>query len=192
MGDRNESRELWITPCVRQDERNRAGCCGRTRFAFCQNDDKEKGQQVALMGKIYEASDRTLICLGPGTDRSERQHACDVKALIGEVNKMIENIVNDGGFYGEWDRFPFPEAEDPLLKDLRWRSWEKLIHCPWFRRGWVVQEAALGRKALVLWTGVKIEWFNILQVHYWLFRCAHQLMPTLSAWSVPGADSRAY
>ncbi|KXH68267.1 hypothetical protein CSAL01_13352 [Colletotrichum salicis] len=43
-------------------------------------------------------------------------------------------------------------------------------HQPWFRRGWVVQEAALGPGALVLWAGYEIDWLKLVRTYVWSIR----------------------
>lgn len=142
--------------------------------AICisQEDEQEKGHQVRMMGQIYQRSRCTLICLGCSSQRWPRE----VAALISNVEKMMDEILDDPGFSGDWDSFPYPEADDPLLSDKRWKSWEKLVNEPWFERGWVVQEAALGPECRVLWAGEDIPWLSILRVEHWLSKRAFYLM----------------
>lgn len=136
-----------------------------------QEDDKEKGHQVSLMGQIYKASRCTLICLGDSKDDKNHfwtQVAQDLAALIAEVEEMMDRVMGDPNFSMDWDSFPWPKADDPLLAPEKWRSWSYLIKQPWFQRGWVVQEAALGPDCRVLWAGVEIPWISILRVYHWL------------------------
>lgn len=146
-----------------------------------QNDDKEKGRQVALMGQIYETSRCTVICLGLGLDAEDRRCASDVAALIAEVDTMTKEVFDDPEFSWYWDSFPYPSADDGLLRESRWDSWERLVRQPWFTRGWVVQEAALGPDAVVFWAGDQIQLISVLRVNYWLMRRAIPLMPTFGA-----------
>lgn len=155
-----------------------------------QEDDEERGEQVSLMGRIYAMSRCTLICLGPGP--GFEQNARDVKALISEVNEMMDRVFEDPEFSWDWDGFPYPQADNPLLTATKWQSWIELVHQAWFRRGWVVQEAALGRDGVVLWAGVEMSWISILRAEYWLTWRAQHLMPTLVDWWLAEIHSRMY
>ncbi|KAJ4385637.1 hypothetical protein N0V93_010066 [Gnomoniopsis smithogilvyi] len=142
--------------------------------AICidQENSEEKGHQVKLMGQIYRLSRCTLICLSDSTET--RAWSREVEALIKDVNEMMERVFRDlcSNIKDDqlWNSFPYPGADDPLISDERWQFWNELIDQPWFSRGWVVQEAALGPECLVLLAGLEIPWLNILRVHLWLNR----------------------
>ncbi|KAI8953594.1 heterokaryon incompatibility protein-domain-containing protein [Xylaria longipes] len=136
-----------------------------------QENNKEKSHQVAAMGRIYETSECTLICLG--SEPKFQQHASDAAALIREVDEMIESVLYGRGFSGAWDSFPHPDADDPFVNDPRWKSWGELMNCPWFHRGWVIQEAALGPEAKIL-------------VYSWLaYRASPQMRSSGQFWLSP-------
>lgn len=139
-----------------------------------QVNDKEKGQQVAFMGEIYKRSKCTLICLGLKGERRAR----DVAALISDFNRRIQAIFDDPEFSWDWNSFPWPNNDDPLISNRRWESWVVLATQPWFRRGWVVQESTLGSNVYVLWAGVKMEWISVLRALYWIDCRANHLIPT--------------
>ncbi|POS71226.1 hypothetical protein DHEL01_v210379 [Diaporthe helianthi] len=135
--------------------------------AICidQSDDIEKGHQVFSMGRIYKKSKRTLICLGAQRP-DNAQHAA---SLVDAVNLTIQNIQQEPDFSGEPGSFPLPAEDDTILTDSRWwLGWNVMLDHPWFRRGWVIQEASLGADACVLWASVQVEWTAILRVDYWL------------------------
>lgn len=113
------------------------------------------------MGRIYARSCRTLICLG--FHPRFRQYSRDVVALVDGVNNMMDRIFACPVFLWDWESFPFPREDEPLLHDEKWISWEKLGKCDWFKRGWVVQEAASAREAVVLWADAEIQWISILR-----------------------------
>jgi len=121
---------------------------------------KEQGHQVAHMGTIYGRANRTLICLGP--DAGHGKHAA---SLVADINQMIGSQLEE---FGTWDRIPSLDPKDSLAKDRRWNSLSALIHCPWFKRVWVVQEAALATEARVLYGPAEIAWRDLLKVHLWL------------------------
>lgn len=169
----DQSRRLWAdSVCINQE------------------DEEERGSQVRLMGRIYATSQCTLICLGPGSDFEQDAH--DVQTLISDVNGMMDRVFKDPEFSWDWHSFPFPPADDPFVSDDRWESWSELIEQDWFKRGWVVQEAALGREGVVLWAGVELSWLSILRAEEWLSRRAKHLMPTLQSWTLAESHSRMY
>lgn len=155
-----------------------------------QEDNVEKAHQVAMMGRIYARSRRTLICLG--LHPQSRQHSRDVVALVDGVNKMMDRIFASPDFSWDWESFPFPREDEPLLHDEKWTSWEKLGKCDWFKRGWVVQEAALAREAVVLWADAEIQWISILRSYEWLVQRVRHLMPTGRLLIIPNAHRRTY
>lgn len=134
-----------------------------------QDNKEEKGQQVSIMKRIFETSHCTLICLGiDSTDEEEIRTATDAAALVDEVDKMIQRVFDDDAFSWEEDSFPWTKENDPLVIDARWNAWDNMLSLPWFSRGWVVQEAASGPEAFVLWAKAEIKWSSILRVSYWL------------------------
>lgn len=140
-----------------------------------QTDLKEKGHQVALMSRIYSCSQRTLICLG--SDPGYRHDAQEASSILLEANEMIEDTFLDANFTRE-DSFPWPNPGDPLVNDSRWQSLLVMTSLEWFGRGWVVQEVALGRDALILWAGLDLPWSTLSMVETWysqrIFRMASQ------------------
>lgn len=138
--------------------------------AICinQDDGREKSHQVSLMGQIYMTSRCTLICLGYSAESWPRQ----VATLMADVVAMIDRVMagDDPDLKVNLGKFPWLKNGDPLLADKRWHSWAELVMQPWFERGWVVQEAALGPECLVLWSGIEIPWISVLRVACWLNR----------------------
>lgn len=155
-----------------------------------QKNEQEKGHQVGLMGRIYKTSSCTLVCLG--LNAKDQKDARAIASLIADVEAMMDRVFDNPEFSWEWDAFPFPQEDNPLLTDDRWESWEQLVRCPWFRRGWVVQEAALGPEGLMLWAGVQIRWMRVLRVFHWLDGRAKHLMPTLTYWAISPILSQTY
>lgn len=148
--------------------------------AICINqvDPKEQGHQVSLMEDIYRKSNRTIICLGV----SDHANASMVKGLVAEVDDMIQNIFKRAGFSWDPNSFPLPDEEESLLSHPGWDSFEVLLQQPWFKRGWVVQEAALGRSALVLWAHSKIDWLKLMRAYIWRTRRALKLPNLEQLW----------
>lgn len=160
--------------------------------AICINqaDYIEKGFQVALMGKVYQTSRRTLICLST-TDPQDKSHAHNLTTLIRDVDEMMDEVFKDARFSWDWDSFPWPQPDDPLLDDPRWNSWMCLIQNPWFERGWVVQEAILGPDAVVFWAGEIMPFLTLLRTRAW-FNERGQIHSSLKLHPLPRIFMRLY
>lgn len=150
-----------------------------------QEDLEEKGRQVAMMGRIYSCSQRTLICLG--TDPEKRDHAQEAFSVLLDTNDMIERTFQNPIFSWKLDSFPWPCSDDPLVNDSRWESVQIMTGLEWFKRGWVVQEVALARDALILWSGLAITWLVLSRANTWyeerVFHLADK--PDLVIWGLP-------
>jgi hypothetical protein len=143
-----------------------------------QADLKEQGHQVSLMKHIYNESNCTLICL----DASGHAHAPRVAALVADIDYMIQNVFGRADFDWDSNSFPFPDKEEPLLSHSGWESFGVLLQQPWFSRGWVVQEAALSPKALVLWADTEFDWLKLVRAYIWRIRRALKLPNIQHLW----------
>lgn len=138
-----------------------------------QVDLEEKGRQVALMARIYSASQCTLICLGH--DCHGHHLARPAAASLCKIGAMMDKIFRNPSFSWELDSFPYPHSDDPILRPQLYEPLQAMLRHPWFTRGWVVQEASLGREALILWSDVSISLIQLLRVSEWLARCKIRL-----------------
>jgi hypothetical protein len=127
-----------------------------------QEDLKEKGNQVALMGKIYRSANRVLIHIGS----DDGGHGPAVCSLVEEVNTMVQTAFKT--IDKSWDSFPYPDEDDPLLVDPRWDALYVLLKQDWFDRGWVVQEAASSPDSQLLWGQSRFGWEKLMRVYIWL------------------------
>jgi hypothetical protein len=127
-----------------------------------QEDLKEKGNQVALMGKIYRSANRVLIHIG-SDDGGQGPALC---SLLDEVNTMIQTTCK--AIDMSWNSFPYTDKADPLLVDPRWNALYMLLKQDWFDRGWVVQEAASTPDGELLWGQSRISWDKLMRVYVWL------------------------
>lgn len=96
--------------------------------AICinQEDSKEKGQQVKIMGTIYSKAVRTWIWLGESSQNSD----------LGM--KLVHSIRSENF------------SASRLKQDAK--SWEALFHLvrrDWWTRLWIIQEALLSRRPVV-------------------------------------------
>lgn len=133
----SQQRTLWADSiCINQDA------------------DDEKGRQVAFMGPIYARADNVLIQMA-GDDRG---HASTLASLLVESDTRVRQELSDiAGVEGAKFRYLNPEEQRQFLQDVRWRSLAVIIQQPWFSRGWVVQEAALAQRAIILWGSEYLE-----------------------------------
>lgn len=157
-----------------------------------QADLKEKGHQVALMSRIYSCSQRTLICLG--SDPKHQGIAQQAFSILSEANKMIERTFQDANFTWGINSFPWPDAGDALVNDSRWQSLLAMMELDWFRRGWVVQEVALGREALILWAGFDLPWSILSKCELWYYYRVRTSFDHANSvgWSLPMLFDQAY
>jgi hypothetical protein len=109
-----------------------------------QEDDTEKGHQVKRMGKVYENAEEVLVWLG----RDSEGIAEDCFNLIRETNEYLDHQLE---IYGSTLDMPIITKASPISLDKsRWNKVRTLCDMPWFRRLWVVQEAALAKQCTLL------------------------------------------
>lgn len=155
-----------------------------------QVDLDEKGQQVALMGDIYKKSKLTWVCLGSRPE--DQKHAQVAADFVSEVDGMIRRVFDDPEFSWGAGQFPKVKEDDPIITDDRWKSWVYFVSRPWFGRGWVVQEAALGREVCILWAGFRIRRLPVFRICYWLYHRAGYLMMGSHGRVLPPLHMRGY
>jgi hypothetical protein len=102
--------------------------------AICINqaDRQERGSQVALMQDIYLVASRVLIYLGPGDD---------------ETDLAMRHILDPALPHEPW-----------AANTIYTNAMRRLIHQPYFRRAWVVQEVQLAHKATVTCGSYTVHW----------------------------------
>lgn len=133
-----------------------------------QEDDIEKGHQVALMGRVFATATRVLIHI-TGEDGGS---ASTVASLTSEMDFQIRQALGEVDSKGQQAPRLTPEEKDRTLLDTRWASVACLLSKPWFTRGWVVQEAALAKKAVITWGTESIDYDALMRSLLWVaFRC---------------------
>ncbi|OCL04831.1 HET-domain-containing protein, partial [Glonium stellatum] len=111
--------------------------------ALCinQEDMAERRQQVQLMRRIYQESEKCLVWLGPHTELDGLAFK-----LLNIIHDFLENHPSDqdrkalipGKILGKYSTTP--------------GEWDALSHLfarPWFERVWTLQEIVLPRQALI-------------------------------------------
>ncbi|KAH7077751.1 heterokaryon incompatibility protein-domain-containing protein [Paraphoma chrysanthemicola] len=150
-------RVLWADSiCINQDD-----------------EEEEKGDQVAMMGQIFRAAERVLVFIA-ADDMGHGEH---VSSLFKDMNDMIESGLEQAG--SVQGAFPYPDEDAPILKDPRWRSYGYLLRQEWFRRGWVVQEAAVAQSCRVLWGRHELAWEHLMKTDLWVYRRGIKIFDSL-------------
>ncbi|KAM5354795.1 hypothetical protein ACJ41O_001441 [Fusarium nematophilum] len=97
-----------------------------------QDDDREKEQQIPLMGRIYTQAKDTVIWLGEGTAGSDA-----AMQLLDRINPCLQFRLTEMK-PGELERIGLPPPDSLLWEEL----W-KFLSRPWFTRVWIIQETIL-------------------------------------------------
>jgi hypothetical protein len=110
--------------------------------AVCINQDDltERGSQVQIMQQIYARADMVKIWLGPAKEESHM--GMDI------LKYLAHSTLQD---QAPWTSGP----EEALTAGLR-----EVLQRDWFSRMWVVQEAAVSQKAIMMCGEDKFEWTN--------------------------------
>ncbi|KAF5544652.1 heterokaryon incompatibility 6 OR allele [Fusarium mexicanum] len=123
-----------------------------------QGDNKEKGQQVAMMGSIYSSATQVLVWLGPAQDGSDELMGAwqDIGQRAREFG--LESYLNPQSYHliSALGRSRDPSDETavsyqgllastvevfaPLLKEMTLKRW---FERPYFSRVWIIQEFCL-------------------------------------------------
>ena len=118
--------------------------------AICidQSNDNERGHQVGLMRKIYEAAQCVSVWLGKSDILTE--HAIQAIGLIAAHREQFtaSKIMP----YQENADHTYESAGVPKITGLQWNALAALYLRKWFTRAWIIQETVLAREVLV-WCG---------------------------------------
>ncbi|KAG4437958.1 hypothetical protein IFR05_006539 [Cadophora sp. M221] len=122
-----------------------------------QSDLRERAQQVKIMSSIYSLASRVVIWLGEEepTDKLAFDH-------LGLWNDRLELLAIRKDLQAPIFKLGLPEMESPS-----WRALGSVLFRRWFRRIWVVQEAALAVSSIAMCGSQSIEWSIVENV---LFR----------------------
>ncbi|KAI0426556.1 heterokaryon incompatibility protein-domain-containing protein [Xylaria sp. FL1042] len=131
-----------------------------------QTDLQEKGQQILLMGSIYSHARRVLIYLGP-TDSDVGQAMKTIGILNSKMKALhFGRYMSRLNSLGSWVRvlFDYLPSQRPLPEDFDWGPVVKLLQRPWFERTWIIQEAILARRGLVICGDKSVPWLTFERV----------------------------
>lgn len=133
--------------------------------ALCinQSDNLEKSHQVQMMGKIYAQVEQVLIWLGMEDDTSASATRF-IRTVAALVDRHFPSSWEDLSFVNDLTRprdpQQFKDDLDDILVASEWSHLSKLFQRPCFSRRWVIQEACLAQRALVLCDSSTNSWIN--------------------------------
>jgi energy-converting hydrogenase Eha subunit E len=146
--------------------------CLRTAYvwidAVCinqnENENEEKEQQMALMARIYARARRTLIWLNNDNPRpSEAMRVAVIFFIIDTVSQY---------FLGDKDVLNYVCLF--LLAPGRCPSLDRFLNISYWRRAWVIQEIARGRKVHIMYAN------QLLDLEYVVAALQSMIMPPFS------------
>jgi Heterokaryon incompatibility protein (HET) len=124
--------------------------------AICinQSDLQERSSEVTFMGSLYSNASKVYICMGDAVDGKEFQ---------------VQTVINDAKALdsGNQSLLSLP-SHHPLRNDSRWYALGTLTEKPWFRRAWVIQEAALAQEPIVLYGRAEFGYRDLVDILRWL------------------------
>lgn len=135
--------------------------------ALCinQSDSREKSHQVHMMGSIYAQAERALIWLGEEDDTSTSSMRF-IRTVVALMDRHFSSKWEHLSFINDLtmpkDPTRFKDDLEHILAAPEWSHLSKLFQRPWFSRRWVVQEACLARRALVLCGSSSTSWTSFL------------------------------
>ncbi|KAA8566122.1 hypothetical protein MFRU_039g00630 [Monilinia fructicola] len=125
---------------------------------ICINQDsvEERNIQVGMMGEIYSKCSQVIIWLGVSDFHSP--YAIEVMNVLSKVpeDKYLGFQITD---LEDWDIYPKLGIEE--VEDWKWLEYAAFLQRTWFSRIWVVQEAFLPGKIIVVCGSDVIQWRDI-------------------------------
>lgn len=140
--------------------------------AICINqmDIDERSQQVAFMDRIYSSGTRNLIWLG----EAELDHADDAVKAFNAVWQGIVSCTGNGNIMPViWnaDKSHGQPVQSLVVgPDFDYEPILRVFRKPWFRRLWVVQEAALSASNICFFGHRELDLLQALKVCKWLLQ----------------------
>jgi hypothetical protein len=144
--------KVWIRPNLFHAlQRIRAQNTGKFRVwvdSLCinQSDDVERNEQVGRMSQIYSKAGGVFVWLGE--EDATSKIAIDFSSGIYQPNSKL---LEDPG------RPPPVSWNDAWWRVYGFTALSLLLERPWFRRGWVLQEAAFAKNAMMQCGDKQIE-----------------------------------
>ncbi|TVY82021.1 Heterokaryon incompatibility protein 6 OR allele [Lachnellula suecica] len=104
-----------------------------------QKDENEKSSQMVIMGKIYQRACRTVVWLGEEVDANCGEESRDCTHSIKSLYRLCDEMDKVTFKGGSFDREKLQKLREPE-SGMDWKSVERLLVRPWWRRVWTLQE----------------------------------------------------
>ncbi|KAF2677064.1 hypothetical protein K458DRAFT_492095 [Lentithecium fluviatile CBS 122367] len=131
-----------------------------------QEDLKERGAQVSMMGDIYSGAFWTLVWLGAADDHTA--------TALQAINKLMDaegDLVNSDilPYIEDQPESVYAAAKIPYISEAEWDALAALFQRQYFRRMWVVQENLLSQTTLGLCGDIELPWRQLCDVAQQLY-----------------------
>ncbi|KIL85181.1 het domain-containing protein [Fusarium avenaceum] len=144
-----------------------------------QQDAEERSAQVAMMGRIYSQSLRTIICLG----EADSVFIDGAWQLIHNIYTIFRSENPGATAVSDTTLRPYDEETHissglPAFDDIRWSYLKQLVCLRWFSRIWVVQEVVLSQQDPIIVLGeYHYSWETLGWAVAWLRRSGYLRLP---------------
>jgi len=123
-----------------------------------QEDIHERNAQIRTMGRIFESASIVFGWLGPEANLSRRAGA----AMAHVLDKAFEAHTTK---VTDFDKFLPPDIKALFcvegVTEVDVYAIFALLQRLWFRRAWIIQEAVLAKKLIIVCGGVMLQWGGI-------------------------------
>jgi hypothetical protein len=131
--------------------------------AICINqyDAQERERQVQQMDHIYQNAEKVVVWLG-------KQYSYNTSRALENLGRLrrpgrgysdwLKTTENDRR---RWEMLLGSVQLDLTENDLTYYALERLFHCQWWRRIWVVQEVALASKVAFQYGPYSVDWDDV-------------------------------
>lgn len=127
--------------------------------ALCinQNDDNERSSQVSIMSEIYGRAEVVLGWLGPRNSSSETAYT-----FLKTFGAAVMRLIKTEGFkkavtYSPRSHELFQKISQDPPPEASWHAWNELFQRTWFSRTWILQEASLAKKLVLMCGELEFE-----------------------------------
>lgn len=139
--------------------------------AICidQANHSERSSQVQMMGTLYEQAETVIVWLGPEDETiSDAFFVLERLGSVGRVLRNKEQLDEARAFLSHISMWDFYDAScyraklgiEPIT-DRQWLSVAALLHRPYFKRVWVIQEITQARRIVVVCGKRLLNWFKL-------------------------------
>lgn len=131
-----------------------------------QLDPQERGQQVAMMSRIYRQARSVVVHLRAICQNPE-PHFCHsdwpvLMRILSLTRRVLRAVRPDRPRLNiaEFQKFGLPQSNHKS-----WAMWSALRSHPWFSRGWIVQEIAVSIDAWVIYSQRLFKWIDLVDAN---------------------------